>query len=380
MDQLQQCCDFALGAIDGAQGFLNEIIALILFIVIFSFLGRWILKKLGTRFEKNKRYWHESFVKALFAPLNFYVWYFALLHFVDLISIQFFSGPLFNDIHLWLKAGGIFALTWFLLRWKKNIMKIMVRKSKNHEIATDRGRLDVISKVVTVGIIFLTFLLLLEVTHSSVNTLIAFGGIGGLALAFASQEIIANFFSGAMIYLTQPFLVGDLINVPEKNIEGYVEEIGWYMTRIRTIDKRPIYIPNSIFSKIVVINPSRMTHRQFKETFNLRYEDMPKIAGLISDVKNMLKEHGEVDAHQKIAVYVNSFATYSLDLLISAYTKTVSSDAYYELRQDILLKIYELMEKHGTKAAVPITYVEMPKEFMNPKNLSEIDKFDSKKN
>ncbi|HRD55612.1 MAG TPA: mechanosensitive ion channel family protein [Parachlamydiaceae bacterium] len=355
----EECCSFILGAIEGAQGFLTEVISLILFIIIFNFLAKWLLDRLANYFEKKEKSWHEGLIRAFTLPLTAYAWFFAFLHAVELIGKHFFSTNVFDNLHLLLKIGGVIAFIWFLLRWKKNIVKIMIKKSKNHEISIEPGKLDVINKITTVALFFLAFLMLLEVTHSSLNTLIAFGGIGGLALAFASQEIIANFFSGAMIYLTQPFLLGDLINVPEKNIEGYVEEIGWYMTRIRTIDKRPVYIPNSIFSKIIVITPSRMTHRQFKETFGLRYEDMPKVAPLIRDVKEMLENHPEVDKRQRIAVYLNTFATYSLDILISAYTKTTSTDAYFELRQSILLSIYQLIEKHGAKAAVPITYVKM---------------------
>jgi MscS family membrane protein len=359
MNKIHECCTFALSAIDGAQGFLNEVIAIILFVIVFNVIARWVLKKLGNKFQQNKKYWHESFVNALFLPLNYYAWFFALVHTIDLIGQHFFSTNVFKDMHLWLKTGLIIAVIWFLLRWKKNIMKIMTRKSKNHEITMDAGKLDVINKVLTIALFFVAFLMLLEATHSNMNTLIAFGGVGGLALAFASQEIIANFFSGAMIYLTRPFLVGDLINVPEKNIEGYVEDIGWYMTLIRTIDKRPVYIPNSIFSKIIVITPSRMTHRQFKETYSLRYEDMPKMQPLMADIKTMLVNHPQIDQKQRIAVYINTFATYSLDVLVSAYTKTISSEAYFELRQDLLLKVYEIIENHGVKAAVPITYVEM---------------------
>lgn len=359
MKIIEQCCSFVMDVIDGHQGFLSEVIAIALVVLFFNFFARWGLKKLGDRFLKNHKYWHESFVRALIIPLTSYAWFFAALLSIDLIGQNVFSTQVFNDLHLWLKLSAVFALIWFLMRWKKNVMKIMMRKSKNHEIAMETGKLDVINKVITVFLFFISFLMLLEATNSSLNTLIAFGGVGGLALAFASQEIIANFFSGAMIYLTQPFLVGDLINVPEKNIEGYVEEIGWYMTRIRTIDKRPVYIPNSIFSKIIVITPSRMSHRQFKETFNLRYEDMPKIASLIEAIKEMLKTHPDIDQRQKIMVYINNFATYSLDVLISAYTKTTSSEAYFELRQDLLLKIYKIIEKHDAKPAVPITYVQM---------------------
>lgn len=336
----------------------HDLIILSFFVVVIIPFLIWALNKLKQSFKKRQKHWHESFVKALLPPLIFTLLFFSLILAINIVREDFFALPVFQNSGTWLKIGTIFGVIWFLTRWKMGVMKILFKKSKAHEISWDTGKLDVINKVGTVALIFLSFLTLLEATHSNLTTLIAFGGIGGLALAFASQEIIANFFSGAMIYLTQPFLVGDLIQVPEKNIEGKVEEIGWYMTRIRTPDKCPVYIPNSIFSKIIVITPSRMTHRQFKETLSLRHQDMPKISSLIADIKNMLANHPQIDQHQIINVYLNNFGTYSLDIIFSAYTKTTLAEAFYLLREELLLKIYELMEKHGVKFAVPVTYFE----------------------
>lgn len=68
-----------------------------------------------------------------------------------------------------------------------------------------------------------------------------------------------------MIYFDRPFKVGDWIRSPDRQIEGTVERIGWRMTIIRTFDKRPLYVPNSVFSSIVVENPSRMLNRRIYE-------------------------------------------------------------------------------------------------------------------
>ena len=78
------------------------------------------------------------------------------------------------------------------------------------------------------------------------------------------------------VYLDRPFAVGDWVRSPDREIEGTVENIGWRVTRIRTFDKRPLYIPNSIFSQIAVENPSRMSNRRIKETIGIRYDDASK--------------------------------------------------------------------------------------------------------
>ena len=91
-----------------------------------------------------------------------------------------------------------------------------------------------------------------------------------------------------MIYLDRPFDVGDWVRSPDKNIEGTVEDIGWRLTRIRTFDKRPLYVPNGTFSTISVENPSRMSNRRIKTNIGLRYDDANKVATIIADIESML--------------------------------------------------------------------------------------------
>jgi len=74
----------------------------------------------------------------------------------------------------------------------------------------------------------------------SISGVLAFGGIGGIAVGFAARDLLANFFGGFMIYMDRPFDVGDWIRSPDQEIEGTVEKIGWRLTTIRTFDKRPL--------------------------------------------------------------------------------------------------------------------------------------------
>jgi len=358
LKEVEEYCNLAVATIDGDQGWLMEVISIVLIVLIFNFLAKWVLKQLHYHFHKQKQHVKDSFVQALYAPLSYYVWFFALVHAIDLVTHRILNTSFLNDFHTWLKAGFVLALSWFFLRWKKSLAQIMTSRSKNHEIAMTQGKIDLLNKMVTMLILFMTILLLLEVTNRNVNTLIAFGGVGGLAIAFASQEIVANFFGGMMIYLTRPFTVGDWINLPERNIEGHVEDIGWYMTRIRTFEKRPIYIPNSIFSKMVVMTPSRMTHRQFKETFGLRYQDMPNVLSVIEGIKTILTGHTEIDQTQRIAVYLNALNTYSIDVIASCYTVSTAADDYARIKQNLFMDIYEEIARRGAQLAVPIHYTQ----------------------
>lgn len=357
--QLEDCYEFAFAALDGVYGWVSEAVSIIILVVVFNILINSLLKRLHLHFAKQDKYWKDSFVTALYQPLSYYIWYVAILHAIDLISHRVLNHLFFENMHLLMSVGLVLSLAWFLLRWKKNIIRHLSAKSRTGEIVFEPGKVDVINKISTILIIFTTLLLLLEVTDRSVNTLIAFGGVGGLAIAFASQEIVANFFGGLMIYLTHPFAIGDWVNLPERSIEGYVEEIGWYMTRIRTFEKRPLYIPNSIFTKVVVMTPSRMSHRQFKEKIGIRYSDMPVAKKVIGDIKEMLRSHPAIDHQLNFLVYLASFNTYSVDISISAYTLTVTTEGFASVKEDLLFKIYDILNQNGAEMPFPVTQIEM---------------------
>jgi len=349
LDMIDECCRIAFNAFDGAYGWVSEVLALLALVLVFNFIVKVVLKKIHRYLSAHHDVWTDSFVRALYKPLTFYIWFFALLRLGEMAYERLFSKKLLTDLNYISTAGAIVATVWFVFRWKKFVIEQLSIKSKTGEIILDRGKIDVIDKILTVTIAFVASFTLLEYFGLNLNTLIAFGGVGGLAIAFSSQEIIASFFGGMMIYLTHPFVVGDWIILPEKNIEGHVEEIGWYMTKIRSMDKRPVYVPNSIFSKIVVVNPSRMSHRPFKETIGIRYSDRPVLKKVLAEIRDLFEHHPDIDQSMTLVVRLNAFGNYSLDIQIIAYTKEVSSIGYYRVREDLLMKTLEIVHSNGAE-------------------------------
>ncbi len=357
LNNFEDCCAFAIAALDGVYGWVSETISITIFVFVFNFLAKWVLKRLHQRLESQKKIWKICFVKAIYTPLSYFVWFFASIQILDLIASRIFVNLPVDNRHTLIAVGALCTFCWFLMRWKSFVVSYMHAKSKTKEITIDPGKIGALDKIGTVTIIFFSILMMMEITNRSVNTIIAFGGVGGLALAFASQELIANFFGGFMIYLTQPFTIGDWILIPDHNIEGYVEDIGWYMTRIRSLDKRPIYIPNSIFSKLIVITPSRMSHRQIKETISIRCEDVSKIKSVVVGLKEMLQVHPDLDHQQPIIARFTSFGSSSLEILINVYTQTTSTEGFLKIKEDVLLKIVDVVEMHGAQLAMPTQHI-----------------------
>ena len=217
----------------------------------------------------------------------------------------------------------------------------------------DRTTLDAIAKLLRVSVIITASLVMLQTLGFSVSGVLAFGGIGGIAVGFAAKDLLANFFGGLMIYLDRPFAVGNWVRSPDREIEGTVEDIGWRLTRIRTFNQRPLYIPNSVFTTIAVENPSRMLNRQIYETFGIRYSDAAKMGDIVTDVTEMLNEHPEIATDKVLIANFNQFAPSSLDFFIYCYTKTTAWVKYHAVKQDVLLKVFDIIDGHGAEIAFP---------------------------
>ena len=217
----------------------------------------------------------------------------------------------------------------------------------------DPTTIKAVSKLFRAAVVITAILVIMQFLGYSISGLLAFGGIGGIAVGFAAKDLLANFFGGLMIYLDRPFSVGDWVRSPDKEIEGTVEDVGWRLTRIRTFDKRPLYIPNAVFANISVENPSRMTNRRIYESVGIRYDDIACMNPIVDQVTAMLRDHNEVDSDQVIIVNFDKFAPSSLDFFIYAYTNTTDWVKFHEVKQDVLLKVSEIIQANKAEIAFP---------------------------
>jgi len=154
--------------------------------------------------------------------------------------------------------------------------------------------------------------------------------------------------------------VGDWIRSPDRNIEGTVEQIGWRLTTIRTFDQRPLYVPNSTFTTIAVENPSRMHNRRIYETIGIRYADVHSMKKIVDEIREMLKNHDEIDTDQTLIVNFLTFNASSLDIMVYTFTKTVVWVRFHEVKEEILLKISDIIESYGAEVAFPTRTLHLP--------------------
>ncbi len=239
----------------------------------------------------------------------------------------------------------------------------LVEKAKLEELnesPAEAGKLDAttvtaLAKLLRLTVVITAVLIALPTLGIEITALLAAGGVGGIAIGFAAQDLLSNFFGGLMIYLDRPFAIGDWIRSPDREIEGTVEHIGWRLTIVRTFDKRPLYVPNSVFTKLALENPSRMSNRRIYESIGIRYRDADRMEAIVGEVENMLRQHREIDQNETLIVNFNRYAPSSLEFFVYCFTRTTNWVRYHQIKQEVLLNIIRIVHSRGGDFAFPTT-------------------------
>ena len=259
----------------------------------------------------------------------------------------------------------VIIISWSLLRglnYYLHLKPFAKQLSSDDDITLITETYEIVIRILKILVITITALIIMQELGLSISGLLAFGGVGGLIVGLAAKDLLSNFFGGMMIFFDRPFRVGEFIKSPDRNIEGVVEKIGWRLTIVRTFSKNVLYIPNTAFSSIIVENATRMSNRRINETIGIRYDDLNKMKDIIQDVNNVLENNRDIDQTQKAKVYFKSFSASSCDFFIYAFTITKDWEEFLRIKQDVLLKVAEIIENHNSEIAYPTSTVFINKE------------------
>lgn len=362
--------------IDDALSLISEhTLAAEVFCVVFAtalvrYLAARALNHLARQSEKTRNRYDDALFAAVRRPLGWLVWVLGVTWAAQIIGDET-GAAIFAYAERVRDVGLIWMLAWFAVRFIGEVEEQVINSQPGgkaaagtaagqrlQDSATAKRQQDVmtakaIAKILRVSVLVTGVLLAMQALGFTISGVLAFGGIGGIAVGFAARELLANFFGALMIFMDRPFAVGDWVRSPDKEIEGTVEEIGWRMTRIRTFDQRPLYVPNSTFATLTVENPSRMLNRRIHETIGLRYDDLEAMPAVVSEVEAMLKSHPDIDCNATLMVNFVTFGPSSLDFFIYAFTRTTVWEEYHRVKQDVLLKVAEIINRRGAEIAFP---------------------------
>jgi len=215
-----------------------------------------------------------------------------------------------------------------------------------------------LSKMLKVLIIILAVVAIAsEFDFKQLSSILAGVGIGGAAIALASQDLIKNFFGGFIVLTDRSFDVGDYINID--STEGTVEELGLRSTKIRTLGQELVVVPNSKFTSTAVMNYSKRSSRRASFKVGATYDtSSEKLKILIYKIKNMLDSHSMVKEDSAIVKFDN-FNLSSLDILIQFMVNTSNYGEFLSIKDEINFNIMNLFEEEGVSFAFPSMNVYM---------------------
>lgn len=264
----------------------------------------------------------------------------------------------------------VFVVLWFIYGMLDFIAISMVRQQDpdiEEDNRTFNQAIPFIKDIFKIFLLIITFIFILGVIFKvNVTSLIAGLGIGGLAIALAAQETLANLLASFTIFIDKPFTTGDFIQVGD--ILGTVEDIGLRSTRIRTLEKSYLSVPNKNLVNSTVDNLSLRTYRRAKFSVGVTYQTTSdQIKNIVADIKKMLDEHPNTTNDS--VVRFESFGESSLNILLNFFVDTMNWDSFMTIREEINFSIMEIVEKHGSSIAFPTRTVHVYKE----KDYSEYD-------
>ena len=244
-----------------------------------------------------------------------------------------------------------FNLAWFCYNMVALLEGWLGHWAGKTESTLDDHLIPFIRNPLRVFIVILSILVLVQNLGYSISGLLASLGLGGLAVALAAKDSLSNIFGSIMILLDRPFSIGDWVKAGD--MEGTIEEIGFRSTRIRTFAKTLITVPNSVLMNMSIDNFSQMPKRRIKLNVGITYATKPsQMRAAVAAIKQMLREHPAI--HQEFfLVNFTDFGASSLDIMVYCFTTSTVWEEYLEAREDVCLRIMELLEGLGLEIAFP---------------------------
>jgi MscS family membrane protein len=251
------------------------------------------------------------------------------------------------------------GLIWTLLRCKRELLGKAERYSEQlFPTLPVRDRLflfDVADKLVGSTVLILVALLILRLVGAPLAVLATTGGFGAAALGFGAKTIVENALSGISLYINRPFVVGDLIQIPDQQLTGTVEQIGWYYTCLRDLERQPIFIPNGIFTVQPVINSGRIDSRRVWIEFSLRHDDRGAVEPIVTALRQLLAADPGIDQSKPQGVHFVGYGAAGLDLRLLCFSASSDLPIAWDLKQRLLLDIGSVVEANQARMPLPNT-------------------------
>ncbi len=336
---------------------------IILVTLIFARLVKYILEKYADKLSRKDQLSkaREIFIRTLTTPIQFIIWSAGL--YLAHLPLRFSTSKEISGLDISIKNGWLIAsnalltigIAYFLYKLVDIVEYYLTRWAGKTETKLDDMMVPVIRKALRVTIAILALLFIAQnVLHKDITTLLAGLGVGGLAVAIAARDTIANFFGSIMIFTERPFHIGDLVKLGD--YFGVIEEVGLRSTRLRTLDGHLITIPNANVANTAIENVSARPYIRKNFSITITYNTPPeKVAQAVDIIREVINSFPETssDPNYSAKVYFDNFNDWSLNLLVYYWVKPADWWTYLETTHKINMEILKQFNQEGIEFAFP---------------------------
>jgi len=332
---------------------LALLLVLVVSFAIGMLLGRLARGALGILAKRTKTHWDDGISTALRGPFRLAAMLVVVLFLLPWLSL---NANVSRHVGTLVNAGFTIALFWAL--WRViDIWRQVMSVSGWAMHSTSRGLLTLVSRLSKMVIGIFGFVSLLATLGYPVAAIIGGLGIGGLAVALAAQKTLENLFGAFAIGGDRLFREGDLVTID--TVTGTVESIGLRSIRIRTADRSVVSMPNAKVADSRIETFAPRDRIRFACVLALVYETTAdQMRTVITEVETMLKGEKRVGP-ESVAVFFLQLNTSSLDIQVLAQVLTTDGNEFNNIRQDLLLKIMDVVQRSGTSFAFPTQTVQL---------------------
>ncbi|MRI82851.1 MAG: mechanosensitive ion channel protein MscS [Nitratiruptor sp.] len=325
-----------------AQG-LGVFLLFLLFRRLFTLL---ILRSIYHLTNKTSTTIDDKLIKMVEGPLKFTFIIIGLYFAFDIAGLQNETSQRI------IKSLVIFVIFWLFYNLVGLLDETVYRFARKFgkELYREIGAFFV--KSLKIFIFAIGLVSILQTWDINVSAFLASLGLGGLAFALAAKDTAANLFGGLSILADRALKIDDWVKVG--SVEGTVEEIGLRTTKIRTFQKSLVTVPNQYIANNPIENFSRRNMRRIKMRIGLVYSTTrEQMVAIVQDLRNMLQSHPGIAKNATLLVYFDEFGASELSIFIYCFTNTANWAKYLAIREDINLKIMEIVARHGSDFAFP---------------------------
>lgn len=358
--------------------------------IIITFVSRIFIKKeIDTDDEESILYYLKD---AINAPLIYSLYLFSIqISIFILIKDQ----TLINKIMPWINTIYMALFTWAIYSTLNNSITIYAQNLLEKYQNIRKEMIVFILKIIKVLLVLIVILFLFTQLGIDVKAIAASLGVGGIAIALAAKDTLANFFASLNIMTDNSFSQGDWIKTDD--FEGTVVDIRMRTTRIRTFDNAMITVPNSQIANAHILNWSkRVIGRRIKMTIGVTYENkMEDIVNLKNDIFNMLLSHPEIATNKNIdvsktkafeaikredlngikntlLVYIDEFGGSSINILVYCFSRSPDWEDWLDVKENVMVEISKLVEKNHCEFAYPTQAIVLKREEKIEEKIEEL--------